>query len=65
VFDLFDLLAEGDQNPEEYNMLRESYRNGNDSHPNRDANVKIAPQFVDFVIQSIQAYRENNLTLTP
>jgi hypothetical protein len=65
AFDFFDYLAEGNSLASDYNMLRQSYRRGSDSHPNREANEEIAPQFVEFVIQSVQTYRENNLTPTP
>jgi hypothetical protein len=58
IFDFFDLLAEGDPDSPELNMLRQEYREGTDSHPNRLANETIGPIFVDFVIHSIEEYRE-------
>ena len=39
-------------------MLREEYRSGDDSHPNRLANQTLGPVFVDFVIGAIEEYRE-------
>ena len=57
VFDFFNLLAEQDPSAADYNMLRQAYRDGNDSHPNKIANQIIGPQFVDFVIEVIQRYR--------
>lgn len=57
TFDFFDLLAEGDPTMWDYNMLREDYRDGEDSHPNAAANKAIGPQFVDFIIDATQAYR--------
>ena len=57
TFDLFGYLAEGDPaSPERY-MLKAAYRDGTDSHPNREANETIGPLLVDFVIQSAQSYR--------
>jgi hypothetical protein len=55
VFDFFDLLADPDTN-----VLHAKYqKNANeaDSHPNRLANEGIGPQFVEFVIQSVESYR--------
>ena len=57
VFDFFNLLAEQEPAAADYNMLRQSYRNGNDSHPNQLANETIGPLFTQFVIDSIQTYR--------
>jgi hypothetical protein len=57
TFDFFDYLAEEDPASPDYNMLRETYRDGTDSHPNATANEAIAPPFVDFVINAIQTYR--------
>ncbi len=37
-------------------MLRQGYRDGEDSHPNRKANETIAPIFVEFVIDAIEDY---------
>ena len=37
-------------------MLRGSYRDGSNTHPNREANEQIAPLFVDYSIRSIQSY---------
>jgi hypothetical protein len=57
TFDFFDHLAEGDPNDSDYNMLRAAYRDGDDSHPNRQANETIGPLFVAFIIEAIEAYR--------
>lgn len=63
VFDLFDVLAESDQARPDANMLRESYRNGIDSHPNASANVVVATQLADFVAEKAKAYQDQFLTL--
>jgi len=55
--DFFDLLAEEDPVTPDYNMLREEYREEEDSHPNRSANETVAPIFVEFVIGAIEDYR--------
>jgi len=57
TFDFFDLLAEGDASAPDFNMLRAAYRDGEDSHPNKLANEKIGPLFVDFVIEAVEMYR--------
>jgi len=57
AFDLFGYLAEDDPTSPEYNMLRKTYREGSDSHPNRAANEKIGPLFADFIINAVQRYR--------
>ena len=60
VFDLFDALAENNSASPDYSMLRQTYRDGSDSHPNAKANEAVAPLLADFVIQSIQVYRNSN-----
>jgi hypothetical protein len=57
TFDLYGYLAEDGSAAANANMLRVGYRDGSDSHPNREANKTIAPLFVDFVIRAIQNYR--------
>jgi len=57
TFDLFGYLAEDDPTSPEYNMLRKTYREGSDSHPNRTANKKIGPLFADFIIDAVQRYQ--------
>lgn len=57
VFDFYSLLAENDPASPEYGMLRAAYREGADSHPNAAANQAIAPQVVNFVIQSIEVFQ--------
>jgi hypothetical protein len=57
TFDFFDLLAEGTDSVYA-NQIRNDYRDGKDSHPNRIANQMIAPIFVDFVIASIEEYNK-------
>ncbi len=59
VYDLFDKLAESNLSSPEVNMLRQDYRNGTDSHPNLKANQEIAPVFVDYIINIIQAYQSS------
>lgn len=58
TFDLFDQLAEGNSQRPDFNMLRQGYREGVDSHPTRIANETIGPQFVDFVINAIEQYKQ-------
>ena len=50
AFDFFDLLAEGDAGSADFNMLRATYREGEDSHPNQLANETIGPHFADFIV---------------
>jgi hypothetical protein len=57
VFDLYSRLAEGDPAAPDYGMLREEFRDGADSHPNRTANEVIGPQFADFIIDAILRHR--------
>lgn len=57
AFDFFHNLAEDDIASLDYNMLRQEYRQGTDSHPNQLANETIGPLFVDFIIDSIQTYQ--------
>lgn len=57
TFDFFDLLAEHEPSASDYNMLRATYRDGQDSHPNLLANQTIGPLFADFVIGAVQMYR--------
>jgi hypothetical protein len=59
TFDFFDLLAEPDPSSPDYNMLRQEYRKGTDSHPNARANETIAPLFVDFVVSAIEDFRNS------
>jgi hypothetical protein len=58
VFDFFDLLAEDDPAAPDYSMLREAYRYGSNSYPNRKANETIGPLFADFIVDAASAYRE-------
>lgn len=58
VFDLFDRLAEGDPAAPDANMLREGYREGEDSHPNVEANERIGPELAEFIIETVETYRE-------
>ncbi len=57
VFDFYSLLAENDPASPEYGMLRATYRDGADSHPNAAANRAVAPQFAQFVLDAIDGYR--------
>jgi hypothetical protein len=65
TFDFFDYLAEEDPTAPDYNMLREAYRDGTDSHPNAMANETIGPRFADFVINAIPTYRATWLRSWP
>jgi len=57
TFDLFDLLAEGDSQSPEFNMLKAEFREDEDSHPTREVNQRIGPIFVEVVIKSINGYK--------
>jgi hypothetical protein len=57
TFDFFNLLAEGDPLAPDFSMLRASYREGEDSHPNQLANQTIGPLFADFIVEAAQTYR--------
>lgn len=57
TFDFFDLLAEENPLAPDFNMLRATYREGEDSHPNQLANETIGPLFTDFIIEAVQTYR--------
>lgn len=58
TFDYFNYLAVSDPASEEYNMLKEQYRVGDDSHPNQHANETIGPIFVEFISNSIGHYKD-------
>lgn len=58
AFDFFDQLAEDDPAAPDYNMLRASYRDGEDSHPNQTANEVVGPLFVEAVIAAARGYFE-------
>ncbi len=60
VFDFFDYLAEADPGRPDFNMLKENYRDGADSHPNRQANEELGPIFADFVVESVRDYQSAN-----
>ncbi len=57
TFDFFGHLAEDDPTSPDCNMLRETYREGSDSHPNQSANETIGPLFADFIMVAFQSYR--------
>jgi len=59
TFDLFDALAESNPALPDFNMLRESYRTGTDSHPNLIANETVGPRFVDFLVKGVASYRDS------
>lgn len=59
TIDYFGLLAQNDPDLPDYNMLREEYRNGADSHPNQTANQTIGPIFAEFIIKAIEEHQEN------
>jgi hypothetical protein len=56
VFDFYNLLIEQNPSAADYNMLRQEYRNGSDSHPNQLSNETIGPLFVKFVIGTIESF---------
>lgn len=60
TFDYFDYLAVNDPGSEEYNMLQDQFRIGNDSHPNQYANEIIGPIFVEFITNSIEDYKNSH-----
>jgi len=57
TFDLFDRLAESNPQSPDANMLRQDYRQGNDSHPTSAANEIVGPQFVEFIINAVEQYK--------
>lgn len=59
VYDLYGQLAEMNPQAPDFGMLRQSYRDQTDSHPNVLANQTIAPQLVDFVINAIEQYNHS------
>jgi len=58
IFDLFGLLAEDNPDLTDFNMLRQQYRNGSDSHPNQAANEAIAPLLAEFIAGAAREFRE-------
>jgi hypothetical protein len=59
VFDLFDFLAEPDQSKADANMLREAYRQWEDSHPSAEANTLAAKLIADFITEKAAAYYQD------
>jgi hypothetical protein len=59
TFDLFDLLAESNPQAADANMLRQDYRVGADSHPTQTANEIVGPQFVEFIINAVEQYKQS------
>lgn len=57
VFNTFAFLVDDNPDSIRYNMLRESFSNGSDSHPNQKANEQIVPMLVAFIKISIQSYQ--------
>lgn len=57
TFDLFDRLAEGKPQATDFNMLRQEYRAGTDSHPNQLGNETVGPIFAAFIAQAADRYR--------
>jgi len=57
AFDFYSYLADDQPGSPEFNMLRKEYQDEADSHPNRLANETIGPEFVQFVIQSIDSFK--------
>ncbi len=58
VFDLYDLLADGDPASPQFNRLRNDYLEGSDNHPTAQANQAIAPLLSAFILQSIKDFRD-------
>lgn len=60
IFDLFDALSEDDPASPDANTLKVEYRRGgDDAHPNAAANQAVAPIIAQFIVDSIQDYRES------
>ena len=57
VFDYYSLLAEENPETADFNMLREEYREGTDSHPTKNADEEIGPVFVQFILKAIETYQ--------
>jgi hypothetical protein len=58
TFDLFDQLAESNPQAPDANMLRQDYRQGNDSHPTQATNEIVGPQFAEFIINAVEQYKQ-------
>lgn len=58
TFDLFDRLAESNPQAADANMLRQNYRVGADSHPTPTANEIIGAEFVEFIINAVEEYKQ-------
>jgi hypothetical protein len=58
TFDLFDQLAESEQQAADANMLRQDYRQSSDSHPTQIANQLIGPKFASFIIDAVERYKQ-------
>jgi|GEM_PF-1016156 len=56
VFDWYSMLAENNPSSPEYGMLRASYRDGSDSHPNALANATTGPIFAEFLCAQMDAF---------
>jgi hypothetical protein len=61
-FDLFSVLAENNSNAPDYSMLRKDFRPGlfgmkKDSHPNKRANLAVAPQLIETITKAIEQFR--------
>jgi hypothetical protein len=54
TFDLYGRLAENDAAKADFGMLREDYRTGSDSHPNRLANAAVGPALAAFILESVR-----------
>lgn len=57
VFDFYNLLAGNDPASADFNMLKQEYQNGIDSHPNEKANKDVGPVLADFIKISTDQYR--------
>jgi hypothetical protein len=58
AFDFFNQLAESDPAALDYNMLRQDYRDGEDSHPNQTANEAVGPVFAEVLIEAVYRFRK-------
>lgn len=56
TFGLFGALSEDDAASTEANMLRQEYREGDDSHANTHADQQTEPLFASFVVQAVRSY---------
>ena len=56
TFDLFDALAEEDPSRQDFNMLRQEDRAGEDSHPTPSADQRVGPQLAAFIVEAVHSF---------